>query len=259
MHASIERGLTGKRIIIVGSGTGIGASTARRLALEGAKVVCADINVTAAQRVARCIQEEGGIAQPIAIDVADKTSITAAIKEAEALWQGLDGAHLNAADLRVIFQDSHAESLSEEVFERTLDVNLKGHWLCTRALMPTLRVNRGTLVYTSSAAALAGEPERPAYAMSKAGLQALMRHVASKWGRDGIRANCIAPGFVLTPEMEASGQLTPSTLQSIQKQTRSTRLGTPEDIAACAAFLFSSDAGWINGQVLHVNGGALMP
>jgi NAD(P)-dependent dehydrogenase (short-subunit alcohol dehydrogenase family) len=258
MQAPIERGLAGKRIIIVGSGTGIGAATARRLAREGAKVVCADIDITAAENVTQIIQEEGGIAHPISIDIADRASVSDAIRRAEAFWQGLDGAHLNAADLRVIFQDGDAENLSEEVFDRTLDVNLKGHWLCTKALMPTLRQNKGGLVYTSSAAAMAGEPERPAYAMSKSGLNALMRHVASRWGREGVRANCIAPGFVLTREMEASGQLSSDILAKIQQQTRSTRLGTPEDIAACVAFLLSDDAAWINGQVLHINGGALM-
>lgn len=259
MRAAFERGLAEKRIIIVGSATGIGAATARRLALEGAKVVCADINIDGAERLARYIQDQGGTAEPVFLDVADTRSITKAIKTAQALWQGLDGAHLNAADLRIIFQDSDAEHLTEEVFERTVDVNLKGQWLCTQALIPILRHSQGTLVYTSSAAALAGEPERPAYAMSKSGLQALMRHVASRWGCEGIRANCIAPGFVLTPEMEASGNLSPELLRHIRQGTRSTRLGTPEDIAACAAFLFSDDGVWINGQVLHVNGGALMP
>jgi NAD(P)-dependent dehydrogenase (short-subunit alcohol dehydrogenase family) len=258
MSAVFERGLGGKRIMIVGSASGIGAATAKRLALEGAKVICADINIDGAEQVAQAIQAQDGLAEPMLIDIANVNSISHAIEKAEAMWHGLDGAHLNAADLRVIFQDTDAEQLAEDVFERTVDVNLKGHWLCTKALMPTLRQNKGGLVYTSSAAAMAGEPERPAYAMSKSGLNALMRHVASRWGRDGVRANCIAPGFVLTREMEASGQLSADILAKIQQQTRSTRLGTPEDIAACVAFLLSDDATWINGQVLHINGGALM-
>lgn len=259
MYTNFERGLSGKRILIVGSGSGIGAATANRLASEGARVICADINMAAAERVAGGIQDKGGVATAVFMDIADSASIVHATDTATALWQGLDGAHLNAADLKVIFDDSDAELMREEVFNRTLDVNLKGHWMCTKALLPSLRKHQGTLVYTSSAAALAGEPERPAYAISKSGLHALMRHVASRWGGEGIRANCIAPGFVLTPEMEASGNLSPEMLQHIRQGTRSNRLGTAEDIAACAAFLFSDDGAWINGQVLHVNGGALMP
>jgi NAD(P)-dependent dehydrogenase (short-subunit alcohol dehydrogenase family) len=116
----------------------------------------------------------------------------------------------------------------------------------------------GAIVYTSSGAADSAEPVRPAYASSKGGLNSLMRHVASRWGREGISANCVAPGFTITPEMKASGFMTQELLDGMMAQVPGTRLGTPEDIAGVVAMLLSEDGRWINGQVFNVNGGALM-
>ena len=95
--------------------------------------------------------------------------------------------------------------------------------------------------------------------MSKAGINALMRHVASRWGKQGITANCVAPGLVVTPEMTASGRLPEDFEQMMLAGTPSTRLGEVEDIAGVVAMLLSDDGRWINGQVLHINGGVLMP
>jgi NAD(P)-dependent dehydrogenase (short-subunit alcohol dehydrogenase family) len=86
-----------------------------------------------------------------------------------------------------------------------------------------------------------------------------MRHIASRWGRQGVTANCIAPGFVMTPEMIAGGQVPPALISGFLKATPSPRVGAADDIAAMAAMLLSDDARWINGQVIHVNGGGLMP
>ena len=96
------------------------------------------------------------------------------------------------------------------------------------------------------------------YGASKSGLNALMRHVASRWGREGITSNCVAPGFTVTPEMEASGNMTPELLKSFKVRLPNRRLGRPDDIAGVVATLLSEDGRWINGQVWHVNGGALM-
>ena len=114
---------------------------------------------------------------------------------------GLDSMHANAADLseECIMQDSDAVDVDLGVFDRTITVNLRGHLLCTRHAIPLmLERGGGTIVYTSSAAGHVGEPQRPSYGISKSGINALMRHVSSRWGREGIRANCVAPGMVLT-------------------------------------------------------------
>src|SRR4030095_8474875 len=112
---------------------------------------------------------------------------------------GLDGMHVNAADLGIITRDGDAITLPLDVFDRTIAVNLRGHLLCTRYAVPEmLKRGGGALVYTSSVAAYMGEPARVAYAIAKNGLHALLRHVASRWGKQGIRANAVAPGLVLT-------------------------------------------------------------
>ncbi len=247
-----------KSIIVIGSGTGIGAATARMLAAEGAHVCLADINIDAANAVANSICTEGGKAFSVAIDIADEASVDAAFRDAHKILGKLDGAHINAADLSVVFEDTDILSEPMQVLDRTLHVNLRGHVLCTRAALPLLLQNRGgAIVYTSSSAADAGEPERPAYAMAKSGLHALMRHVASRWGKEGISANAVAPGFVYTQEMETSG-LAEDVKQLALKHTRHNRVGTPDDIAAMVAHLLSEQGHWVNGQVYHVNGGALL-
>lgn len=251
--------LSGKAIIVVGSGTGIGAATVRRLAAEGARVCAADINIGAAEAVVADVVASGSDAFAVPIDIADAASVQMAVATAVDRLGGLDGAHVNAADLRVIFEDSTALDEDLAVFDRTLAVNLRGHLLCTRAVLPHLLAQgQGAIVYTSSSAADAGEPVRPAYAVAKSGLNALMRHVASQWGRKGITANCVAPGFVFTPEMQASGQVPQALLDSFLAGGRSNRLGRVQDIAAMVALLLSEDGRWINGQVINVNGGSLL-
>lgn len=242
--------------MIVGASSGIGAGVARRMAAEGAQLCVADIAVDAA---AALCAELGGGSFAVPIDIANEASVTEAFAAALAGLGRLDGVHLNAADLRTIFADSNVLDLDMAVFDRTISVNLRGHFLCTRAALPLLlAAGGGTIVYTSSDAAVAGEPERPCYAASKSGLNALMRHVASRWGKDGITANCVAPGFVMTPEMIASGAVEPAWIDHCVAETRSTRVGSVEDIAGMTAMLFSEDGRWINGQVLHVNGGSLL-
>lgn len=251
--------LQGRAIIVVGAGSGIGAATVERLCSEGARVCVADINLAGAEAVADRMTAVGHEAFALAIDLADEASVNACFAEAAARLGGLDGCHVNAADLRTIFADSDALHVDMAVFDRTIAVNLRGHLLCTRAALPHLLESRhGAIVYTGSGACDSGEPERPSYAASKSGLNALMRHVASRWGKQGLTANCVAPGFVLTPELERLGQVPAEFLDFCLAQTRSPRLGKAEDIAAMVAMLLSDDARWLTGQVIHVNGGALL-
>lgn len=251
--------LNNKAVIVIGSGTGIGAATVKQLAAEGAQVCAADINIDAAQKVAEEVTAAGGRAFAVPVDIADETSVNEAVERAVAQLGGLDGAHINAADLRVIFEDSDALAEDLAVFDRTLQVNLRGHLLCTRAVLPhLLQRGQGAIVYTSSSAADVGENTRPAYAAAKSGLNALMRHVASRWGREGITANCVAPGFVFTPELQATGQVPQELLDGMLARIPGTRLGQVEDIAGVVALLLSEQGRWISGQVYNVNGGALM-
>ena len=245
---------------MVGAATGIGAAAARRLVEEGARVCLADINRAGADALADELSAGGAEAFALPIDLADEASVTSTINRAADHLGGLHGAHINAADMALLNEDSDALLEDLSIFDRTLQVNLRGHLLCTRAVMPhLLGSGEGSIVFTSSGAAHVGENTRPAYAVSKAGINALMRHVASRWGKEGITANCVAPGLVVTPEMAASGRLPEGFEKMMLAGTPSSRLGEVEDIAGVVAMLLSSDGRWINGQVIHVNGGALMP
>jgi NAD(P)-dependent dehydrogenase (short-subunit alcohol dehydrogenase family) len=251
------RGLKGKVAVIAGAATGIGKATAVRLGEEGAQLVLGDINVAGIDAVAAEVNAAGGKAVAAHCDIADDASVKALVDLAVKTYGGLDFMHANAADLKVVLSDTTAVDVPLEIFDRTIAVNLRGHLLCTRHAIPEmLKRGGGAIVYTSSAASYAGEPERVSYAVSKSGINALMRHVASRWGKEGIRANAIAPGVVIT-EATATG-IPDEMKQMVLAMSRSTRLGEPKDIAAMVAMLFSDDGEWINGQVVSVDGGVFL-
>jgi len=250
------RGLKDKVFIVAGGGSGIGAATAERLGEEGARVVVGDYDGANARRIADGIASKGGTALAVQFDISQEPSVNALVAAAVETYGGLDGMHVNAADMVSILSDTDAASVDLAIFDRTFAVNLRGHLLCTRAALPHLLKRGGSLVYTSSGAAYMGEPTRVSYGVSKSGMLALMRHVASRWGKQGVRANAIAPGLVLTDAVRR-GMSEPERAQ-VLAFTRSARLGEPRDIASAAAFLMSDDAEWINGQVISVDGGVTM-
>jgi NAD(P)-dependent dehydrogenase (short-subunit alcohol dehydrogenase family) len=250
------RGLANTVVVVAGGAGGIGTASSVRLAEEGASVVVGDLDAEAAHAVADRITGAGGRAVATGFDIADEASVRALITTALERFGGVDRLHCNAAalDPDTIGQDTDVESVSLDVFDRTIAVNLRGHVLCTRHALPHLvERGRGAIVYTASAAAYIGEPQRPSYAIAKSGLTALTRHVASRWGKQGIRANAVAPGLILTPAVRA-GTMAERVLGAVPH----TRLGEPADIAAAVAFLLSDDAEWINGQVISVDGGSTM-
>jgi NAD(P)-dependent dehydrogenase (short-subunit alcohol dehydrogenase family) len=250
------RGLKDRAVLVVGGAGGIGTGCSARLGEEGASVVVADLNGDAAEAVAAGIRTAGGTAIATTVDAADEASIAAAIDLTVATYGGLDALHANAADTspETVGRDSDIESLPLEVFDRTIEVNLRGHLLCARLAIPKLlERGGGALIFTSSAAAFIGEPERPSYAIAKSGLGGLVRHVASRWGKLGIRANAVAPGVVLTEGVRNDPD--PTFRDWVLAATRSARLGTVEDIGAMVAFLASDDGSWINGQIINVDGG----
>jgi NAD(P)-dependent dehydrogenase (short-subunit alcohol dehydrogenase family) len=170
---------------------------------------------------------------------------------------GLDLMHANAADLSIYSRDTDAVEVSLDIFDRTIAVNLRGHLLCTRHAVPELlKRGGGAIVYTSSGLAYVGGAEHVSYGVSKAGICSLMRHVATRWGKQGIRSNAIAPGLVMTESVTAQvpGQVWDAVLQAIPH----TRHGTADDIAGTVAMLASDDGAWINGQLISIDGGITM-
>lgn len=260
------RGLKDKVIVVAGGASGIGASTAIRLGEEGARVVVGDLNFDGAQTTAKSIEASGGTAVPCRYDAADEASIRDLIAFAVSEFGGLDGLHNNAAELSadVITNDSDAVTTPLEVWNRTIQVNLTGYLLGIRYAIPELiKRGGGSIVNTSSGAAFVGEDIRVSYGVSKAGIGALTRHVASAYGKQGIRCNAVAPGYV---PMEGLRKLTESLgvdpdviLDNLlNTSVRLPRLGKPEDLAAMIALLLSDDGEWITGQVYGVDGGWIL-
>jgi NAD(P)-dependent dehydrogenase (short-subunit alcohol dehydrogenase family) len=245
--------------LITGAGGGIGRVAAELFAAEGASIVVADAVAEGAKATVQAITDAGGAAVAVTVDVSQSDEVAAMVAAAVDAFGGIDCVHANAADLSVpvIMGDTDALDVDLDIWDRTMAVNLRGFLLCTRHAIPKLlERGGGALVYTSSAASFVGEPARPSYAAAKSGVNALMRHVASKWGKQRIRANAIAPGLIVSDQMS---EVIPQDLQQrTLKGTRSWRLGHPRDIAAMVAFLMSEDGEWINGQVISVDGGVTL-
>jgi NAD(P)-dependent dehydrogenase (short-subunit alcohol dehydrogenase family) len=254
------RGLTDRVMLVAGGATGAGAATASRLAAEGAKVVVGDINVTGAEQTAHAIEAAGGTAIAVGYDQGDEGSIARLVAQTTGHFGGLHGVLGNAADLRpeVHGRDLDLTEMDLAVWDQTLRVDLIGYALLVRESLPhLLSAGGGGIVLTTSDAVRAAEPTRPAYAAAKAGVNALVRHVASRWGKEKIRCNAISPGLIMGETGRAwAARLGQEWLDQVSSKIRSPRVGRPEDIAGAVAFLLSDDGEWITGQVWSVNGGA---
>jgi NAD(P)-dependent dehydrogenase (short-subunit alcohol dehydrogenase family) len=247
----------GKVAVCVGSATGMGAETAARLASEGAKVVIGDVNLAAAEKLVETIAAAGGEAAALICNIAEEASVDALIEGVVSRFGGLDIMHVNAALTGQSSGDGDALEIALSEYDRRMDVNLRGHLLCTRAAIPFMQKRgKGSIVYTSSNASKTSAPSQMIYYISKAALNGLMRHVAKRWGPEGIRANAICPGVVQTDRLLASWD--DAKFAAALARTHSPRLGKPQDVAALVSFLLSDEAEWINGQALSIDGGSVM-
>jgi NAD(P)-dependent dehydrogenase (short-subunit alcohol dehydrogenase family) len=252
------QGLTDKVAIVVGGATGIGAATAARLGGEGCRVVIGDIAADAARQTAERIAAAGGTATHVAFDLADPGSVANLIDAAATTYDGVDLLFNVGADMSAIRADTDVVDIDFDVWDRVMTVNLRGYVAAMKYAIPRmLGRGGGAIVNMSSAAAFQGEPARPAYATAKAGIGALTRHVASRWGKEGIRCNAVAPGFTATEAIRSVPQW-PDLQAGALKRIRGTRVGDPDDIAALVAFLLSEEGEWINGQVVNIDGGTVL-
>ena len=239
-----------KRALVTGSSRGIGREVALRLAAEGARVA---VNYRSSEAEARdvvaAIEARSGTAVALQGDVADAGQADAVVAGAVAALGGLDILVNNAG----ITRDNLVPRLSEEDWDAVLDTNLKGAFLCTKAaLRPMLRQRSGRIINMSSVVALAGNPGQANYSAAKAGLIGLTKTVAREVASRGITVNAVAPGFIATRMVE---RIREAQRSQLLERIPLARFGTPEDVAACVAFLASDDAAYITGQVLGVDGG----
>lgn len=252
------RGLNGKVAIVAGGATGIGAATARRLAAEGVSVLIGDIAVETAVDTAERIRADGGTASAAWFDLADADSISTLTEVAITEYGGVDLLFNVGSDMSLLSGDTDVIGIDLDLWDRTMTVTPRGYLLTMRSVIPTMLARGGgAIVNMSSAAAFQGDPVRPAYSAAKAAVGALTRHVAAKWGRERIRCNAVAPGLVATAAIRSAPQFT-QLEQAALTRMRSDRVGDPEDIAAMVAFLMSDEGSWINGQVISIDGGAVL-
>ena len=248
--------LNGKTSVVIGSATGIGATTARLMAAEGSRVVLGDTNLEGAQEVAAEINEAGGEALAVRADIANEADVSQMVTRALEVFGSINILVNNAAALGpdVIGRDSQtdAASLDLDVWDRTMAVNLRGYLLCIKHVIPEmLKLGGGSIVNTSSVSSIVAEPVRGAYSVSKAGVNQLSKHVATAYGKRGIRCNAIAPGCIST------NQVTEKMYKAFIPQLLTPDVGSTENIARVVVFLASDDAAFITGQVIQVDGGML--
>jgi NAD(P)-dependent dehydrogenase (short-subunit alcohol dehydrogenase family) len=240
--------------IVTGAGHGIGAATAKRLARDGAIVAVCDIRGATAEETAEQIIAEGGHARAFAADVADREAVDWLVADIERALGPIEILDNNAG--RLVPGTALTQDIDE--WERTLTVNVSSVFLMSRAALPGMRERRrGVIVNTGSVSGLVGEPDLVAYNTSKAAIINLTRQLAADYSREGIRVNCVCPGWIRTG---FNDPLFPDWSEEaiqdlVERQVPLGRQGTAEEIADAVAFLCSDDARYITGHALVVDGG----
>jgi NAD(P)-dependent dehydrogenase (short-subunit alcohol dehydrogenase family) len=240
--------LAGKTAIITGGGSGIGKAIAMAFVREGAQVVIAGRD---REKLERAAAEIGGDCLEVSADVSSTKGAEMLVNAAIEKFKRINILVNNAA----VLLPGTAESLSEEDFDQTFDINVKGLWLMSRAVLAHMRVaGGGSIVNIGSVLSMVGARNRVAYSASKGAVMAMTKAMALDHAAENVRVNCIAPGIVET-EMVARF----STDENARKQRVALhpmgRFGQPAEIASAAVFLASDESGWTTGSVLTIDGG----
>ncbi len=251
--------LSQKAIIVTGGSGGIGAASCKLFAAQGANVVVADINGSAAEDLARQIVDAGGNAIGVGVDVTKYKESEAVAERTLATFGRIDGIYANAG----VSGGQTAHAITPEEWRRVVDIDLTGAFFSVKAVLPAMmEQKRGSILFQASVVASNGIKGVAAYSAAKAGLVGLSSQMAIEYAELGIRVNCVSPGTTRTPLVEAMyvdraairGTTAESDLAATAAAYPMKRLGTTEEIANLAAFLLSDEASFISGVDVPVDG-----
>jgi NAD(P)-dependent dehydrogenase (short-subunit alcohol dehydrogenase family) len=248
--------LGGKIAIITGGGTGIGEATCHRFIEEGAKVAILDFNADTGQATAADLVAKGGEAVFLKTDVSQEADVAAATKSVVERWGTIDILVNNAAIPGV---NKFAHEVSVEEWDRVFAINVRGPFLCTKHVVPTMmQAGRGSIVNFSSIYGLIGNDDLPPYHAAKGAVLMMTKTDAMCYARNGIRVNAVQPGSTKTPLFMKAGETYPGGLDvylDMMKQKHPLTLGEPVDVANCVLFLASDEARFVTGASLVCDGG----
>lgn len=245
--------LDGKVTLVTGGGSGIGRAAALACATEGAKVVIADILTEGSEETVEMIKKSGGQALFFKTDVSRAEEVEALIKNAVGTYGRLDCAFNNAG---IGGGASVTHKADEDHWDRLMNINLKGVWLCMKYEIPQmLEQGGGAIVNTSSVAGLVGMMRTPAYVATKHGVIGLTKTAALEYAAAGIRINAVCPGVIRTPLIDRNVATHPPLAEHYRNMHPMGRLGEPEEIAEAAVWLLSDAASFVTGHAMAVDGG----
>ena len=244
--------LEGKVAIITGGAGGIGYATVEKFVKEGAKVAIADISKAEATKAADDLKAKGYEAIGIGVDLTKEDQVKQMVEDTLKEWGQVDILVNNAG----IIMDAQLYKMTTEQFDRVIDINLKGTYLCARAVIDQMIVQgSGVILNASSIVGLYGNFGQTNYAATKWGVIGMVKTWAKELGPKGIRSNAVCPGFIDTPILTPMPE---KVIEGMKAKVPLRRLGKPEEIANAYAFLASDEASYINGVVLEVGGGVVL-
>ena len=244
--------LTDKVALVTGASRGIGKAIAIRLAHEGAKVVVTATTQQGAQATAQAIQEMGGQADARAVDISDEASVAAVVSEVLKTHGTIDILVNNAG----ITRDNLLVRKSADDCRRVNDVNLSGTFYCIKAVAKNMmRKRTGKIINITSVVGQIGNAGQANYSAAKAGLIGMTKSVAKELAGRNVQVNCVAPGYIQT---DMTADLPDGAKEKLLEAIPAGKMGDPEDVAGVVAFLASSDADYITGQVINADGGMVM-
>lgn len=246
--------VTDQTVFITGAGSGLGRAAAIKFAEAGARIVGADVDLESAERTVELVDEAGGGASAVELDVRDADAFQSVV-DATVEEYGLDVIVNNAG---VVHDRANVETIDESELDRLIDVNVKGVWNGCRVAIPHFkRLESGRIVNTASLAGVIGSPQLSAYSLTKGAVVNFTRAIAAEVGPFGIRANAVCPAVTETPM--ARGDRSADEWEALEaelaQQYPLRRLGRPEDVANAMLFLASDASDWVTGHALVVDGG----